>query len=149
MFIVRLFVSYAHVHLCHFFSSYWYRGLAAASACGSLWTFLFTFFRSRNSQTCTTRFRFSELGSLVLNFSNLSIWGFSTADKSFVLGQLLKVVHVGKIMCILIGTSPGLGIIAGWGLLPISMVLRSEKSLKSAEMLSLEGTSKYLKILKC
>ena len=29
-------------------------------------------------------------------FSTLSIWGFSTADKSFVLGQLLKVVHGGK-----------------------------------------------------
>ena len=38
-----LFVSYAHVNLCHFFSSSWYRGLAAASACGSSWTFLFTF----------------------------------------------------------------------------------------------------------
>ena len=30
------------------------------------------------------------------NFSTLSIWGFSTADKTFVLGQLLKVVHGGK-----------------------------------------------------
>ena len=41
--IVHLFVSYAHVNLCHFFSSSWCRGLAAASACGSSWTFLFTF----------------------------------------------------------------------------------------------------------
>ena len=32
--IVHLFVSYAHVYLCHFFSSSWCRGLAAASACG-------------------------------------------------------------------------------------------------------------------
>ena len=31
------------------------------------------------------------------------------ADKSFVLGQLLKVVHGGKIIVILIKTSPGLG----------------------------------------
>ena len=29
--------------LCHFFSSSWCRGLAAVSACGSSWTFLFTF----------------------------------------------------------------------------------------------------------
>ena len=43
MLIVHLFVSYAHVNLCHFFSSSWCWGLAAASACGSSWTFLFTF----------------------------------------------------------------------------------------------------------
>ena len=43
MLIVHLFVSYAHVNLCHFFSSSWCRRLAAASACGSSWTFLFTF----------------------------------------------------------------------------------------------------------
>ena len=43
MLIVHLFVSYAHVNLCHFFSSSWCRGLAAASACGSSWTFQFTF----------------------------------------------------------------------------------------------------------
>ena len=43
MLIVHLFVSYAHVNLCHFFSSSLCRGLAAASACGSSWTFLFTF----------------------------------------------------------------------------------------------------------
>ena len=49
-----------------------------------------------------------------------------------------------KIMFILIETSPGLGIIARWGPLPISMVLRSEESLKS-EMLSLARTSKYVK----
>ena len=38
----RAFVSYAHINLCHFFSSSWCRGLAVASACGSSWTFLFT-----------------------------------------------------------------------------------------------------------
>ena len=43
MLIVHLFVSYTYVNLCHFFSSSWCRGLAAASACGSSWTFLFTF----------------------------------------------------------------------------------------------------------
>ena len=43
MLIVHLFVSYAHVNLCHFFSSSWCQGLAAASACGASLTFLFTF----------------------------------------------------------------------------------------------------------
>ena len=33
--IVHLFVSYAHVNLCHFFSSSWCQGLAAMSAFGS------------------------------------------------------------------------------------------------------------------
>ena len=46
-------------------------------------------------------------------------------------------------MFILSETSQGLGIIARWGNLPISMVLRSEESLKS-EMLSLARTSKYV-----
>ena len=41
--IMLLFVIYAHVNLCRFFSSAWCRGLTAASACGSSWTFLFTF----------------------------------------------------------------------------------------------------------
>ena len=45
MLIVHLFVSYAHVDLCHFFSSSWYQGLAAASACRSSWTFRLPFFR--------------------------------------------------------------------------------------------------------
>ena len=45
-------------------------------------------------------------------------------------------------MFILIETSPGLMIIARWGPLQISIVLRSEESLKS-EMLA--RTSKYVK----
>ena len=48
-----------------------------------------------------------------------------------------------KIMIIQIETFPGLGNIARWGPLPISLVLRSEGSLKS-EMLSLARTSKYI-----
>ena len=51
-----------------------------------------------------------------------------------------------KIMFVLIEASHGLGIIARWGPLPISMVLRSEGRLKS-EMLSLSRTSKYIQIL--
>ena len=47
-------------------------------------------------------------------------------------------------MFILIETSPGLGIIAKWCNLPISMVLRSQESFKS-EMLSLARTSIYVK----
>ena len=42
--VVHLFVSYAHVNLCHFFSSSWCRWLGEASVCGSFLTFLFTFF---------------------------------------------------------------------------------------------------------
>ena len=51
MLIVHLFVSYAQVNLCHFFffSSSWCRGLAAASACGSSWTFANAFLYSPNS----------------------------------------------------------------------------------------------------
>ena len=45
MVIVHLFVSYAHVNLRHFFSSSVCRGFAVASACGSSWTFLFTFYQ--------------------------------------------------------------------------------------------------------
>ena len=44
MLIVHLSVSYSHVNLCHVFASSWYQGSAATSACGSSWTFLFTFF---------------------------------------------------------------------------------------------------------
>ena len=47
-------------------------------------------------------------------------------------------------MFILTEISTGLGSIARWGPLPISVVLRSEESLKS-EMLSLSRTSKYVK----
>ena len=47
-------------------------------------------------------------------------------------------------MFILIETPQGLGIIARWGNFPISMVFRSEESLKS-EVLSLAWTSKYVK----
>ena len=46
-------------------------------------------------------------------------------------------------MFIQIKTPRGLEIIAGWGYLPVSIVLRSEGSLKS-EMLSLARTSKYV-----
>ena len=45
-----VFVSYEHVNLCHFFSSSWCQGMAAASACGSSWTFLFTLFSKRMLQ---------------------------------------------------------------------------------------------------
>ena len=67
--------------------------------------------------------------------------GFSTADKLFALGQLLKMVHGVKNsqMFIQTKTSPKLEIIARSGYLTISMVLRSERSLKS-KMLSLART---------
>ena len=37
MLIVHLFVSYAHVNLCHVFSSSWWRGLAPGLFCVPLW----------------------------------------------------------------------------------------------------------------
>ena len=43
--VVHLVVSYAHVNLCHCFSSSWCQGLAATSACGSSLTFRFPFLR--------------------------------------------------------------------------------------------------------
>ena len=66
MLIVHLFVNYAHVNLCHCFSSSWCRGLAAASACGSSWTFLFTFL-------------FDKLIPYILNYSCV-VWGFIEAN---------------------------------------------------------------------
>ena len=53
---VHLIVSYAHVNLCHFFSSSCCRGLAAASACVSSWTFLFTFLISVRFLSFTSAF---------------------------------------------------------------------------------------------
>ena len=70
-----------------------------------------------------------------LRFSHSTIrTGTVASDDSWVV----------KVIFILIETFPGLGIIAGWGPLPISMVIRSEESLIS-EMLSLARTSKYVK----
>ena len=44
MLVVHLYVSYAHVNLCHVFSSSWCKEVTATSAGGSFRTFLFTFF---------------------------------------------------------------------------------------------------------
>ena len=46
MLIGHLFVNYAHVNMCHCFSSFWCRGLAVASACGFSWPCLFNFLRA-------------------------------------------------------------------------------------------------------
>ena len=64
MLIVHLFVSYAHVNLCHFFSSSCCRGLAAASACGSSWIFPFTFLPLNRSRS-TQGYNLNKLGGLV------------------------------------------------------------------------------------
>ena len=68
-----------------------------------------------------------------------------TADKLIAQGQLLKVVHGGKIFSNVHSDqdSRGLEIIARWGPLPISMVFRSEGSLRS-EMLSMARASTYV-----
>ena len=52
MLIVHLFVSYAFINLCHVFSSSWYRGLTAASVCGSSRTFLFTLLEGASTFFC-------------------------------------------------------------------------------------------------
>ena len=66
MLVVHLFVSYAHVNLCHFFSSSWCQGLAATSACGSSWIFLWLF--------CAYLNRFSTYGvMLILEFFPLQL----------------------------------------------------------------------------
>ena len=70
---------------------------AVVQACIRSWPLLivfFFYFCSRNPQTCPFRFDISELGSLVhITFDR----GFSTDNKSLVLGLLRKVVHVCKI----------------------------------------------------
>ena len=68
MLIVHLFVSYAHVNMCHFFSSYWCRGLAAASACGSSWTFLFTFLELLYIQQIDCNIITNIMGVVLANF---------------------------------------------------------------------------------
>ena len=50
--------------LCHVFSSSWCCGLAAASACGSSWIFLFTFLMFRQVSDITqTEFRRDDIPS--------------------------------------------------------------------------------------
>ena len=86
----------------------------------------------------------SELGNLVQNFRHFRYEvSVRLTNHSYWTSCLRWFMGV-KIMFILIETSPGLEIIAGWGNLPNSMVLRSEESLKS-EMLSPALTSKYVK----
>ena len=99
--------------------------------------------RSRNSQTCTTRFRISELGNRVQICRHFRYGVSGQLTNHSYWDSCLRWFMGVKLMFILIETSSGLGIIARWGPLPISMVLRSEESLKS-EMLSLERTSKYI-----
>ena len=100
--------------------------------------------RSRNSQTCTTRFRISELGNLVQMFRHFR-YGVSVRLTNHSYRDSCFRWFMGvKIMFTLIETSPRLGIIPRWGPLPISMVLRSAKSPKS-EILSLARTCKYVK----
>ena len=52
---MNLFVSYAHVNLCHF-SLPPGVGLAVTSACGYFWSFLFTFFQMKNKILGTMMF---------------------------------------------------------------------------------------------
>ena len=67
MLIVHFFVSYAHVNLCHIFSSSWCRGLAVASACGSSWTLLFTFLK--NQYVFFFVYKRTKIASVYLNMA--------------------------------------------------------------------------------
>ena len=62
--IVHLFVSYAHVNPYRFLSSSWCQVLAATSAYGSSWTFLFTFFLV-NNHPVTPKFTQKLVSSLL------------------------------------------------------------------------------------
>ena len=98
---------------------------------------------SRNSQTCTTRFRISEQENQVPIVPTLSIGvslrltNYSNWDSCLLWCMGVKNSQ----MCIQTKTSPRLEIIARWGPLPVSMVLRSERRLKS-KMLSLSADIK-------
>ena len=75
MLIVHLFVSYAHVNLCHFFSSSWCKGLAVTSACGSSWTLLFTFFNCWTSVAPAFQSRFAvEYSSCFISVMELDLY---------------------------------------------------------------------------
>ena len=103
-----------------------------------------TALRSHNFQTCTTRFRILELGNLVQIFRHFR-YGVSVQLTNHSYWDSCLRWYMGiRIIFILIETSPGLGIIARCGPLPISMVLWSEESLKS-KTLSLSRISKYVK----
>ena len=82
--------------------------------------------RSRNSQTCTTRFRISELGNLVQSFRHFRYGVSVRLTNHSYWDSCLRWFMGFKIMFILIETSPGLGIIARRCPLPISMVFRPE-----------------------
>ena len=104
--------------------------------------------RSPNSKICTSSFRISEMGNLVQIFKHFRYGVSVRLTNHSYLDRCLRWFMGVKLMFILIETSLGFGIIAREGPLPISMVLRSEESLKS-EMLSLARISKYVKVLVC
>ena len=81
-----------------------------------------------------TKFKFSTLKGVSVRLTNYLHW-----DSCLRWFMEVKNSH----MFIQTKTSPSLEITARWGSLPISMVLRSERSLKS-KLLSLARTSKYV-----
>ena len=98
--------------------------------------------RFRNSHNLPHHFRISELGNQIQifdTFERVTLTNYSHWDSC--LRWLMGVKN--PQMFIQTKTSPTLKIIARWGYLPIGMVLRSERSLKS-KMLSLARTSKYV-----
>ena len=71
MLIMHLFVSYAHVNLCHFFSSSWCRGLAAASTLLVALPGLFylPFFQVGNRSQGDLRKRYKDIKASLKDFN--------------------------------------------------------------------------------
>ena len=90
MLIVYLFVGYAHVNLCHIFSSSWCRGLAAASACGSSWTFLFTYLGLREK-------RRTSRGSVTTKGSNHLVLDLFLFHCAYAMIRVIRGYFVDKV----------------------------------------------------
>ena len=106
--------------------------------CAAFWSG--TGLKSLNSQTCSTRFRVSDSNVLTLS-TGISVRLTHYSHWNSCLKWFIGVKN--SQIFIQTNTSTRLQIIARWGHLPISMVLRSERNLKS-KMLSLARTSKYV-----
>ena len=96
MIIVYLFVSYAHINLCHFFSSSWCQGLAATSACGSSWTFLFTFLDDYDLFPVVLSFYPEGLPELVFVVQSVWLSYFPWSSVEAVVRGYVKLLVVGS-----------------------------------------------------
>ena len=78
-----------HTIICHFFSSSWCQGLAATSACGSSWTFLFTFlYTVSRLWFCTHPLGYGFV------YSQLVMVLYTFISYGFVYSQLVMVLYI-------------------------------------------------------